>query len=76
MFFMKLRLCLKKSYRNFKIFKFQFLAFSHNIFPPPLIKLKKKLLVDKGKLPQLRQVMIISDIIVKMREKLHVLKNS
>ena len=40
------------------------------------MKLKKEILVDKGKLPQLRQVMIISDIIVKIREKLQALKNS
>ena len=41
-----------------------------------LTSFRALLLVDKGKLPQIRQVMIISDIIVKMREMLYVLKNS
>ena len=72
---MKLRLCLKNSYSQFKILKCNIFDFSCDLFSPHLIKIKK-LLVDKGKLPQLRQVMIISDIIVKMRDKLHVLKNS
>ena len=31
---------------------------------------------NNGKLPQLRQVMIISDFIVKVKDKLHVWKNS
>ena len=71
---MKLRLCLKNSYSQLKILKSQVLAFYRDLIFLPLIN-SKKLLVDKGKLAQLRQVMIISDI-VKMREKLHVLKNS
>ena len=72
---MKLRMCLKIIYGHLKIFKFIFLAFSCNLFSPPL-SAWFFLNFNKEKLPQPRQVMIISEIIVKMREKLHVLKNS
>ena len=72
---MKLRLRLTKSYGYFKIFEFHFLSFSRDLLfflclPETLLSLNKK------NLPQIRQVMIISDMMFKMREKLHVWKYS
>ena len=68
---MKLQLCLKKSYSNFFNFKVSFFCYfflSFFILFLPVYFFS----FNKGKWPQLRQVMIISDIIGKMGVKLHV----
>ena len=46
------------------------------IFSPSFVYLKLSLSFYKGNLPDLRKVMIISDMMVKMRKKSHVWKSS
>ena len=72
---MKLRWYLRKIYNPFKIFEFYFFAFSCDLFS--FLSLRVSFFsFNKGKPPQLRQVMMISDILDKTREKLHVWKIS
>ena len=72
---MKLQLCLKKSYEHCKIFKSIFFDFFGDFFPP-LSSCDLKKSFNKGKLPQLRQVMVISEIMTKMWYKIHIWQKS